>query len=70
MPLAASGCASVVTESVAQERLTGQTDFVMVKDVTSNQAGLEALQRFSYRPMETEFNAWWRQIDPALAKLR
>ena len=30
------------------ERLTGQTNFAMVKDVTSSQTGLEALHRFSY----------------------
>jgi len=45
------------------ERLTGQTDFVMVKDLTENHPGLEALHRFSYRPLETEPNMVLR-IDP------
>jgi hypothetical protein len=57
------------------ERLTGQTNFVLVKDVTSNQAGLEALRRFSYRPMETEPNMVlgidpkWRGYEDYLAAL-
>ena len=38
------------------EKLTGQTNFVLVKDLTSEQTGLEALRRYSYRPMETEPN--------------
>jgi hypothetical protein len=46
------------------ERLTGQTNFVLVKDVTGEQTGLEALRRFSYRPMETEPNMVLA-IDPA-----
>jgi hypothetical protein len=45
------------------ERLTGQTNFVMVKDVTPSQTGLETLRRFSYRPMETDPNMVLR-IDP------
>ena len=57
------------------ERLTGQTNFVMVKDVTPSQMGLDALRRFSYRPMETEPNmvlkidATWRSYDDYLAAL-
>jgi hypothetical protein len=57
------------------ERLTGQTNFVMVKDVTANQTGLEALHPFSYRPMETEPNMvlqmapGWRSYDDYLAAL-
>jgi hypothetical protein len=57
------------------ERLTGETNFVMVKDVTPNQAGLEALHRFSYRPMETEPNMVlkiepsWRSYDDYLGAL-
>jgi hypothetical protein len=46
------------------ERLSGQTDFVMVKDITAEQAGLEGLRRFSYRPLETEPNMVL-EIDPA-----
>jgi len=57
------------------ERLTGETNFVMVKDVTSNEGGLEALHRFSYRPMETEPNMVlklepsWRNHDDYLGAL-
>jgi hypothetical protein len=46
------------------ERLSGQTDFVMVKDVTPSQTGLESLRRLGYRPLETEPNMVL-QIDPA-----
>ena len=38
------------------EKLGGQADFAMVKDVTAQQLGAEALRRFSYRAMETEPN--------------
>jgi hypothetical protein len=57
------------------ERLLGQTNLVMVKDVTVRQTGLEALRRFSYRPLETEPNmvleipATWRNYDDYLAAL-
>lgn len=57
------------------ERLTGQTDFVLVKDLTAQQNGLEALRRFSYRPLETEPNMVlsidpaWRAYDDYLAAL-
>ena len=46
------------------ERLAGQTNFVMVKDVTARETGLSALHRFSYRAVETEPNMVLR-IDPA-----
>lgn len=46
------------------ERLTGQTNLVMVKDLTASQTGLDSLHRFSYRPLETEPNMVL-QIDPA-----
>lgn len=46
------------------ERLNGPTDFVMVKDLTAEQSGLETLRRFSYRPFETEPNMVL-QLDPA-----
>ena len=46
------------------ERLTGQTNYVMVKDLTGQQTGLDALRRFSYRPLETEPNMVL-EIDPA-----
>jgi hypothetical protein len=57
------------------ERLTGQTNFVMVKDVTVDQGSLEALRRFRYRSMETEPNMvltidpGWRSYDDYLAAL-
>ena len=57
------------------ERLTGQTNFVLVKDLTEQQSGLEALRRFSYRPLETEPNMVltldpaWRSYDDYLAAL-
>lgn len=57
------------------ERLTGQTDFVLVKDVTGQQSGLESLRRFSYRPLETEPNmvlaidSSWRNYDDYLGAL-
>jgi hypothetical protein len=49
------------------ERLTGQANFVMVKDLTSAQSGLGSLHRFSYRPMQTEPNMVLR-IEPAWRK--
>ena len=57
------------------ERLQGQTNLVMVKDVTPRQTGLEALRRFSYRPLETEPNmvleipCTWQSYDDYLAAL-
>ena len=57
------------------ERLAGQTNFVMVKDLTERQTGLEALSRFSYRPLKTEPNMVleilpaWRNYDDYLAAL-
>ncbi len=57
------------------ERLVGQTNFVMLKDFTSEQSGLEALERFSYREMETEPNMIltidpaWQTYDDYLAAL-
>ena len=57
------------------ERLTGQTDVVMVKDLTVQQSGLESLRRYSYRPLETEpnmvleLNPEWRTYDDYLGAL-
>ena len=57
------------------ERLTGETDFVMVKDCTAQQHHADALRRFSYRPLETEPNMVlaidpaWRSYDDYLAAL-
>ena len=57
------------------ERLLGQTNLVLVKDITERESGLEALRRFSYRPMETEpnmvlaLNPAWRTYDDYLGAL-
>ncbi|HEX5221743.1 MAG TPA: GNAT family N-acetyltransferase [Verrucomicrobiae bacterium] len=57
------------------ERLLGQTNLVLVKDVTEREQGLQALRRFSYRPLETEpnmvlaINPAWRTYDDYLAAL-
>ena len=57
------------------ERLFGQTNLVMIKDVGENEAGVEAVRRFSYRPLETEpnmvlaINPAWRSYDDYLAAL-
>ena len=57
------------------ERLLGQANLVLVKDVTERESGLEALRRFSYRPMETEPNMVlaispaWRTYDDYLGAL-
>lgn len=57
------------------ERLLGQTNLVLVKDLTKREQGLEALRRFSYRPMETEpnmvltLNPAWRTYEDYLAAL-
>jgi hypothetical protein len=57
------------------ERLTGQTNFVMVKDLTEQHGSVEVLRRFSYRPLATEPNMVlaipesWRNYDDYLAAL-
>lgn len=57
------------------QRLSGQMDFVMVKDITAAQRGLERLERWSYRPLETEPNMvlridpQWRSYDDYMAAL-
>ena len=56
-------------------RLAGPMNLVMIKDLTENEAGLEALRRFSYRPMETEpnmvlnINPAWRSYEDYLSAL-
>jgi len=56
-------------------RLSGQTNFVMLKDVTAEQSGFESLRRFSYRPLETEPNMvlkidpQWRNYEDYLSAL-
>jgi hypothetical protein len=57
------------------ERLSGQTDFAMVKDITAQQIGTDILRRYSYRALETEPNMVlaldpsWRTYDDYLAAL-
>lgn len=57
------------------ERLIGDTNLVMVKDVTASETELEALRRFSYRPLETEPNMvlaiqpGWRTYEDYLSAL-
>ena len=57
------------------ERLAGQADFAMVKDIASGDAGIESLRVFSYRPFETEPNMVltispaWKAFDDYLAAL-
>jgi hypothetical protein len=57
------------------ERLTGQTNIVLIKDLTAQQNGLDALRRFSYRPLDTgpnmvlSIDPAWRGYDDYLAAL-
>jgi len=58
------------------DKLSGETDFVMVKDIPNEQvSGASALSRFSYRELETEPNMvleispQWRSYDDYLASL-
>jgi hypothetical protein len=57
------------------ERLMGQTNFVMVKDLTAQHDGVDALRRFSYRPLKTEPNMVleipeaWRSYEDYLGAL-
>ena len=69
------GIAEALYRMRRAERLSGQTNFVLVKDLTGAQSGLEALRRFSYRPLETEPNMVlaidpaWRSYEDYLAVL-
>src|SRR5687768_496682 len=58
------------------DKLSGDTDFVMVKDIPDSHAsGASALSRFSYRELETEPNMvleispQWRSYDDYMASL-
>lgn len=57
------------------EKLTGQTNLVMVKDITAAQTEAQAMRTFSYRALETEPNMVleigksWRSYDDYLAAL-
>ena len=56
-------------------RLDGQTNVVMLKDITAQEGGVESLRRFSYRPLETEpnmvleINPAWRSYEDYLGAL-
>jgi hypothetical protein len=54
------GVAEALYRLRCAERLSGQTDLVMVKDLTSEQAGLDALHCFSYRPLRQSRTWSWR----------
>ena len=45
------------------EKLNGETNFVMVKDIAEAQSHVKALKPFTYRPSKTEPNMLLR-IDP------
>jgi len=70
-----AGIAEALYRIRRSERLTGQTDFTMVKDLTASHAGVESLRRFSYRPLETDpdmvldLKPNWRTYDDYLAAL-
>jgi len=57
------------------ERLTGETNFIMLKDFNSEPRGQETMRRFSYRPMETEpdmvlnIDPSWRTYEDYLSAL-
>jgi len=58
------------------ERLAGQSDFALVKDLTTAEhGGVQALRRFGYRPVESDPNMvldvspQWRTYDDYLASL-
>ncbi len=57
------------------ERLAGQTDLVLIKDITSTEAHAEALHAYSYRPLETDPNMvltldpGWKSYEDYLAAL-
>ena len=69
------GVAEAVYRIRRAERLGGQADLAMIKDITAEQLGVEALKRFSYRPLPTEPNmvlaldAGWRSYDDYLGAL-
>ncbi len=57
------------------ENLSGNADFVMIKDLRADDAAVGALERFSYGPMETDPNMVidlqpsWKTFDDYLASL-
>ena len=69
------GIAEALSKIRRAERLTGQANFVMLKDCAPEQPSIETMRRFSYHPMETEPNMVlqvhpdWRSYDDYLAAL-
>ncbi len=69
------GVAEVLYRIRRAERLSGESDLAMIKDLTPAHGGVEALRRFSYRPLATEPNMVlqlapsWRTYDDYLAAL-
>ena len=70
-----SGIGEALYRMRRAERLTGQTNLVMVKDFTPLQSGMDSLHRLSYRPLETEpdmvlsIAESWKTYDDYLAAL-
>src|SRR5438445_981478 len=69
------GVAEALYRIRRSDRLLGHTNIVMVKDITERESGLEALRRFSYRPLATEpnmvldINPAWRNYEDYLSAL-
>ncbi len=70
------GIAEAIYRVRRAERLSGQTNLVMVKDISERErSGTAALERFSYRALETEPNMVlelrpeWRSYEDYLASL-
>jgi hypothetical protein len=70
-----SGVAEALYRIRRAERLSGETNLAMVKDLTSEHPGIETLKRFSYRALATEPNMvlaldpGWRCYEDYLAAL-
>lgn len=69
------GIAEALYRMRRAERLSGEANLLLLKDVTPGQVGLEALRDFSYRPLETEPNMVlelrpeWQSYDQYLGAL-
>lgn len=70
-----SGVAEALYRIRRAERLAGQADLVLVKDLTPSEPHADALRTFSYRPLETdpnmvlEIDPSWRTYDDYLSAL-
>lgn len=70
-----SGVAEALYRVRRAERLSGETNLAMVKDLMPEHPGVETLKRFSYRPLATEPNMVlaldpaWRSYEDYLAAL-